>query len=130
MPMYLFFGHGLMSPTLHPGFSDLWRSPPALSSTPALCFFLFFEHSYLRKRRISLMVIGILSMCLRSHTYFTYHQKFYTGRFYLRLSAATICEESSPREIRTLSTISLACWKYFVLSIWPQSFMVDNELRL
>ena len=34
-----FFGHGLMSLALHPGFSDLWRSPPALSSTLTLGFF-------------------------------------------------------------------------------------------
>ena len=34
-----FFGHGLMSPALHPGFSDLWGSPPALRSTPTLGFF-------------------------------------------------------------------------------------------
>ena len=34
-----FFGHDLMSPALHPGFSDLWRSPPALSSTLTLGFF-------------------------------------------------------------------------------------------
>ena len=32
-----FFDHGLMS--LHPGFSDLLGSPPALSSTPTLGFF-------------------------------------------------------------------------------------------
>ena len=41
MPMHLFFslfGHCLMSPALHPGFSDLWGSPPALSSTPTLGF--------------------------------------------------------------------------------------------
>ena len=35
--------HCLMSPALHPGFWDLWGSPPALSSTPTLGFFLFFE---------------------------------------------------------------------------------------
>ena len=42
MPMHLFFsffGHCLMSLALHPGFSDLWGSPPALSSTPTLGFF-------------------------------------------------------------------------------------------
>ena len=33
-----FFGHGLMSPALHPGFSDLQWSPPALSSTPTFLF--------------------------------------------------------------------------------------------
>ena len=33
------FDHWLMSPALHPGFSDLWGSPPALSSTPTLDFF-------------------------------------------------------------------------------------------
>ena len=32
-------------------------------------------------------------------------QKFYTGRFYLSFMAAQICEESAPREIRTLSTM-------------------------
>ena len=31
----------LMSPALHPGFSDLWGSPPALSSTLRLGFFCF-----------------------------------------------------------------------------------------
>ena len=36
---FLFFGHYLMSPALHPGFLDLWGSPPALSSTPTLGFF-------------------------------------------------------------------------------------------
>ena len=56
-------------------------------------------------------------------------QKFYTGRFYLRLRAVRICEESASRRIRTLSTISLTCWKYFVLSIWPQSLMISNELK-
>ena len=78
-----FFFHCLMSPAFHPGFSDLWGSPPALSSTPTLGgFFLFFNsltcgtlcharghsHSYLGKRRISPGVISILSMYLRLHT--------------------------------------------------------------
>ena len=36
-----FFGHGLMLPALHPGFSDLLGSRPALSSTSRLGFFLF-----------------------------------------------------------------------------------------
>ena len=82
----------LVSPALHPGFPDPWRSQPALSSTPTQGYFFFFEclgiqflihsnvtyrtpcharghsHSYLRKRRISLGVRGILSMCFRSHT--------------------------------------------------------------
>ena len=31
-----------MSPALHPSFSDLWRSPPALSSTPTTLDCLFF----------------------------------------------------------------------------------------
>ena len=35
-------GHCLMSPALHPGFSDLWRSPPALNSTLTLGFFMVF----------------------------------------------------------------------------------------
>ena len=39
---FFFFGHHLMSLALHPGFSDLWWSPPALSSTLTLGF-LFFE---------------------------------------------------------------------------------------
>ena len=56
---------------------------------------------YLGKRRISPGVIGILSMYLHLHTYFTYHQKVYTGKFYLRLSSATICEESALREVWT-----------------------------
>ena len=91
---YAFFclGHCLMSPALHPGFSDLWGSPPALSSTPTLWFFFAFEcigiqffnsltcdcgtpcrarghsHSYLGKRRISLGVTIILGMRLCPHT--------------------------------------------------------------
>ena len=42
---YAFFclRHCLMSPALHPGFSDLGGSPPALSSTPILGFFFVFE---------------------------------------------------------------------------------------
>ena len=41
MPRHFFFffwGHYPVSPALHPGFSDLWRPPPALSSTPTLGF--------------------------------------------------------------------------------------------
>ena len=45
-------------------------------------------------------------------------QKFYTGRFYLSVRAARTREEFIPREIRTLSTISLTGWEYFVLSAW------------
>ena len=44
MPMHLFFsffGHFLSSGALHSGFSDLWGSPPALSST--LTLGVFFE---------------------------------------------------------------------------------------
>ena len=37
-PKHFFWGHFLVSPALHPGFSGL-RPPPALSSTPTLCFF-------------------------------------------------------------------------------------------
>ena len=35
-----------MSPALHPGFSDQWRSPPALSSAPTTfdCLFFFIYH--------------------------------------------------------------------------------------
>ena len=40
--VYLFPGYFAMSPALHPGFSDLWRSPPALSSTPTTFDSLFF----------------------------------------------------------------------------------------
>ena len=36
---HFLFGHCLMSSALHPGFSDPWGSPPALSSTPTLGFF-------------------------------------------------------------------------------------------
>ena len=43
MPMYFCCGHCLMSQTLHPGFSDLRGSPPALSSTLTLGFFLFLN---------------------------------------------------------------------------------------
>ena len=37
-----FPGYFVMSPALHPGFSDPWRSPPALSSTPTTLDYLFF----------------------------------------------------------------------------------------
>ena len=49
-----------MSPALHPGFSDPWRSPPALSSTPTTfdCLFFFiyrecygFEWAFFTHRR-------------------------------------------------------------------------------
>ena len=40
IPRY-FLGHYLVSPTLHPGFSDPWRSSPALSSTPTQGYFFF-----------------------------------------------------------------------------------------
>ena len=53
-------------------------------------------------------------------------QKFYTGRFYFSFMAARTCEESAPREMRTLSTKGLACWKHFVLSVWLQSLMISN----
>ena len=78
---WAFFGHHLMSVALHPGFSGLWKSPPALSSTLTRGFFLSFEylgiqffnlhlhvtygmpchtrghsHSYLGKQKISLGV--------------------------------------------------------------------------
>ena len=33
----------LMPSALHPAFSDLWGSPPALSSTPTFVVFFFFE---------------------------------------------------------------------------------------
>ena len=54
MPRHFFFwGHCPVSLALHRGFSDLWRSPPALSSTPTLVFLfeclgiLFFHSSHL-----------------------------------------------------------------------------------
>ena len=37
-----FPGYFAMSPALHPGFSNPWRSPPALSSTPTTFDCLFF----------------------------------------------------------------------------------------
>ena len=37
-----FSGYFAMSPALHSGFSDPWRPPPALSSTPATFHCLFF----------------------------------------------------------------------------------------
>ena len=89
MPQH-FFGYHFMSLAPHPGFSDLRRSPPALSSTPTLGFFFNAQastflihshvtyempcharghsHSYLGKQRISLGVTIILSMCLCPHT--------------------------------------------------------------
>ena len=41
-----FPGYFAMSPALHPSFSDPWRSPPALSSTPTTfdCLFSFIYH--------------------------------------------------------------------------------------
>ena len=39
MPKHFFWGLCPVSPALHPGFLDLWRSPPALSSIPTLGFF-------------------------------------------------------------------------------------------
>ena len=36
---FFFFGHCLTSQALHPGFSDLQGSSPALSSTPTFGFF-------------------------------------------------------------------------------------------
>ena len=42
-----FLGSLSMSPALHPGFSDLFRYPPALSSTPTTfgcLLFLMFRH--------------------------------------------------------------------------------------
>ena len=55
-----FPGYLAMSPALHPGFSDPWRSPPALSSTPTTfdCLFFFiyrerygFEWAFFTHRR-------------------------------------------------------------------------------
>ena len=90
---WAYLGHQLVSLALHPGFSDLWRSPPALSSTPTWDYFILFEclsiqffnlhshvtygmpcharghsHSCLGKQRISPGVAIILAMCLCSHT--------------------------------------------------------------
>ena len=89
----IFWGHYLVSPAIHPGFADPLRSPPALNSTHTRLFiYLFFEYFGIqffnslardlqdtipRQRsrtlflEISLNVIGILSMCLRSHTLIT-----------------------------------------------------------
>ena len=85
-----FWGYHPVSLALHPGFSDLWRPPPALSSILTLGFFFeclgiqFFNsshgtygtpyharghsHSSLGKQRISLGVTIILGLCLYSHT--------------------------------------------------------------
>ena len=123
---YAFFclGQCLMSLALHPGFSDLWGSSPALSSTPTLGFFLFFwihehpvflfTHMWLTYRtpcQVTLHIPREAEDFLRGDRHFKhaplptylvcYHQKVYTGRFYLRLSSATICEESALREVRT-----------------------------
>ena len=55
-----FLGYFTMSLALHPGFSDPWRSPPALSSTPTTfdCLFFFiyrkcygFEWAFFTHRR-------------------------------------------------------------------------------
>ena len=56
--VYLFPGYFAMSPALHPAFSDPWRSPLALSYTPATidCLFFFerygFEWAFLTYRRL------------------------------------------------------------------------------
>ena len=88
------WGHYLVSPALHPGFSDPRRSPPALTlPRHKAIFILFFEclgnqffdsltcelpDAMLRRRSLTLLlsretrdfpkVRGILSMFLRSHT--------------------------------------------------------------
>ena len=55
-----FPGYFVMSPALHPGFSDPWRSPSTLSSTPTtfycLLFFIYcerygFEWAFFTHRR-------------------------------------------------------------------------------
>ena len=57
---FTFPGYFAMSLALHPGFSDPWRPPPALSSTPTtfdcLCFFIYcerygFEWAFFTHRR-------------------------------------------------------------------------------
>ena len=88
LSIFFFWGHCPVSLALHPSFSGL-RLPPALNSTLTLGFFLNtyassfliphvwlmghhatagVTHTHLRKRRISLGVAIILSICLRSHT--------------------------------------------------------------
>ena len=47
---------------------------------------------FLERRRIFPGVISILSMYLRLHTWFAYHQEIYVGRFYLSFTIARICE--------------------------------------
>ena len=44
--VHLFPAYFAMSPALHPGFWNPWRSPPALNSTPTTfdCLFFFFYH--------------------------------------------------------------------------------------
>ena len=58
--LYPFPGYFTMSPTLNPGFSDPWRPPPALNSTPTtfenLFFFIYrvrygFEWAFFTHRR-------------------------------------------------------------------------------
>ena len=44
MPRHFFWGYYPVSPALHPGFSDLWRPPPALSPTPTLGFLSFVTY--------------------------------------------------------------------------------------
>ena len=82
------------------------------------------SHSYLGKPRIFLVVIGILSMYLIYilNLFITKSKLSIYNRFYLSFMAARICKESAPHRIWTLSTISVACWKYFVISVWLQSF--------
>ena len=70
-------GHCLMSLALHSGFSDLWGSPPALSSTLALGFFCFWmlRHpvfkftSLFLTQSVRLSLVTYPSLC---STYVTY----------------------------------------------------------
>ena len=71
MPMHSFFGNCLMSPALHPGFSDHWESPPALRSTPTLGFFFFFEC-------LGIQFFNLYRECYRFERVFFTLRRFFT----------------------------------------------------
>ena len=71
-----FLGYLSMSPALYPGFSDLWRSPPALSSTPTtfgcllfLIVFQFYNSHPFPTQSVRLPLVTYSSLCSTCVTY-------------------------------------------------------------
>ena len=60
----------------------------------------------------------------------TIHKRVILYRLYLWFTAGQLCEESAPHGISTLFTTSWACWKSHALSAWPQSYTVNEKLRM